>query len=347
MLKPVHLFLTLLTMLLLQSCSFGAGGERLPAPQAADPIRGITSEMYRTIGPPPTRIVLGFSQLGTESSWRMANTASIQSAAEEAGITLLMENAEQSQEKQFEAIRSFIRQKVDIIAIAPVVQSGWEPILQEVKQAGIPVVIIDRAVDVKDNALYVTFIGSDFFEEGVKAGKYLLDKLRNQPGPVRIAELQGTKGSTPSIDRGEGFRSVIKERPDLKITQSDPADFTEHQGYAVMKKLLEVPKQEQPSVLFAHNDDMAIGAVRAIEEAGLQPGEDMIIISIDGTRKAFEQMVEGKINAVVECNPLLGPLLMQAAKEIMAGRTLPKRMVPQEDIFTKEMAGDELARRKF
>lgn len=303
--------------------------------------------------PPPTdlpaskRVVLGFSQLGSESTWRAANTNSIKAAALEAGISLIMKNAEQSQQKQVEAIRSFIESKVDVIAIAPVVQTGWDDILEEVKQAGIPVIILDRSVNVKDHSLYVTCIGSDFFEEGVKAAKYMIDKMRHYSGQIKIAELQGTIGSTPSIDRGRGFRETIKGRNTFEITQTQPADFTKEGGRKVMREFLSLPEDEWPQVLFSHNDDMAIGAVEAIEEAGLKPGTDIIIISVDGTRRAFEQMIVGNINAVVECNPLLGPLLMQATQEIMSGRTLPKRMVPAEDIFPQELAAMEAGNRTY
>lgn len=292
-------------------------------------------------------IVIGFSQLGSESDWRKANTASIINAAKEAGIQLLLENAEQSQQEQFAAIRSFIEAKVDVIAIAPVVQTGWETILQEIKTAGIPVVIIDRSVNVEDISLYVTFIGSDFYEEGFKAGKYAMDKMRNKAGKIRIAELAGTVGSTPSIDRGRGFRDVISSREDMEISQSLPADFTIEGGKRVMKQFLEESEGAYPQLLFSHNDDMALGAIEAIEDHGLKPGEDIVIISVDGTKQAFEMMIAGKINAVVECNPLLGPLLMQAAKEIMAGRTLPKRIIPPEDIFTPEYAELEIHNRTY
>lgn len=292
-------------------------------------------------------IVLGFSQLGSESTWRAANSDSIKSAAREAGISLIMKNAEQSQQKQVEAIRSFMQSKVDIIAIAPVVQTGWDEILEEVKKAGIPVIILDRSVNVKDSSLYVTFIGSDFFDEGVKAAKYMLDKMRHHAGRINIAELQGTTGSTPSIDRGRGFRETLKGRDTFQITQTEPADFTKAGGRKVMRQFLSQPEDEWPQVLFSHNDDMAIGAVEAIEEVGLKPGTDIIIISVDGTRRAFEQMIAGNINAVVECNPLLGPLLMQATQEIMSGRTLPKRMVPAEDIYPQELAAREVGNRTY
>lgn len=291
-------------------------------------------------------ITLGFSQLGSESDWRKANTLSIHEAAAEAGIELVFANAEQSQAKQFEAVRSFIEQGVDVIAIAPVIRYGWEPILKEVKQAGIPVILFDRSVEVSDPSVFVTLIGSDFHEEGRKAGKYLLDKMRDKTGSIGIVELQGTVGSAPSVERGKGFHEVIKVREQFVMLGSEPANFTKEEGKKVMRSFLKEHGQDI-HVLYSHNDDMALGAIEAIEEYGLRPGKDIIIISVDGTKQAFEKMVEGKINCVVECNPLLGPHLMQAVKELMEGRTLPKRIVPAESVFTEEMAKKEVANRKY
>ncbi|MRN53712.1 ABC transporter substrate-binding protein [Paenibacillus monticola] len=334
-----------LVLLLFSGCSGSGENVQSSAPPVNYPVE---TDLQHPVDPAVTKpIVLGFSQLGSESTWREANTSSIKEAADEAGIILIMKNAEQDQKKQFDAIRSFIRSDVDIIAIAPVVQTGWKPILQEIKQAGIPVIILDRSVNVEDSSLYITFIGSDFYEEGVKAAKYMIDKMRHHPGVINIAELQGTVGSTPSIDRGLGFRETIQGKSNFRITQTKPADFTKSGGREIMREFLRQPKEKWPQVLYSHNDDMAIGAVEAIEEAGLRPGTDVVIISVDGTRRAFEQMASGNFNAVVECNPLLGPLLMQATKEIMSGRTLPKRMVPPEDIFTQELAAMEIENRKY
>lgn len=291
-------------------------------------------------------ITLGFSQLGSESDWRRANTQSIQRAAEEAGIRLEFANAEQSQEKQFEAVRSFIRNKVDVIAIAPVVKHGWEPILREVKAAGIPVMIIDRLIDVEDTSLYLTFIGSDFYEEGQRAGKYVLDKLADSRGPVGIVELKGTEGSAPSIDRGRGFRDVIRKRADMHIIESAYGDFTYDQGKQIMQEFLN-KQGRHIQVLFAHNDDMALGALEAIEAHGLQPGRDIVIVSVDGTKRALEELNRGRINSVVECNPLLGPGLMQAIRELYDGRTLPKRIITPEGIFTEVTAEKEVQNRLY
>ena len=240
----------------------------------------------------------------------------------------------------------FIREQVDVIALAPVIETGWEPVLMEAKLAGIPVIVTDRKADVEDESLYVTFIGSDFYDEGQKAAKYMLDKLSDRPGPVGIVELRGTEGSTPSIDRGRGFHDEMKQRGDLTVLSSEAADFTLEKGREVMRGFLE-EHGSAIQVLFAHNDDMALGAIEAIEAYGLRPGKDIIIISVDGTRKAFEMMALGKINCVVECNPLLGPILMQAVKETMEGRSLPKHIVTPESVYTETTAAQEAPNRKY
>jgi simple sugar transport system substrate-binding protein len=292
------------------------------------------------------KIVLGFSQVGAESEWRTANTESIKSAAKEAGIDLKFSDAQQKQENQIKAIRSFIAQKVDVIAFSPVVESGWDTVLLEAKAAKIPVILSDRAVDSKDTSLYVTFMGSDFTEEGRKAGRWLVEKEKNEKGPVNIVELQGTVGSAPAIDRKKGFEEIIKSDPKFKIIRSQTGDFTRAKGKEVMEAFLKA-EGKKINVLFAHNDDMAIGAIQAIEEAGLKPAKDIIIVSIDGVKGAFEAMMAGKLNVSVECSPLLGPQLMSAAKDVVAGKSVPKRIVTKEGIFPMEVAAKEFPSRKY
>ena len=291
------------------------------------------------------KIVLGFSQIGAESEWRTANTESIKQAAKDAGIELKFSDAQQKQENQIKAIRSFIAQKVDVIAFSPVVETGFEPVLREAKAAGIPVVLTDRSVDVKDDSLYVTFMGSDFLEEGRKAGKWLLDNSKGAK-TVNIVELQGTVGSAPAIDRKKGFEEVIKGKPEYKIIRSQTGDFTRAKGKEVMQAFLKADAKKI-NVLYAHNDDMAIGAIQAIEEAGLKPGKDITIISIDGVKGAFEAMMAGKLNVSVECSPLLGPQLMSAVKDVVAGKPIPKRIVTKESIFPMETAAKEFPSRKY
>lgn len=289
-------------------------------------------------------IVVGFSQIGAESGWRTANTESIKSEAAKRGIDLKFADAQQKQENQIKALRSFIAQGVDVIAFSPVVETGWEPVMQEIKKAGIPVVLSDRAVKVSDDSLYVTFIGSDFVEEGRRAANWLA-KASN--GKAVIAELVGTPGSAPAIDRKEGFEEVLKNHPDMKIVKSQSGDFTRAKGKEVMEAFLKSPDAKNITALFAHNDDMALGAIQAMEEAGIKPGKDILIVSIDGVRGAFEAMAAGKLNATVECNPLIGPQLFDAVEAIKAGKTLPKRVQVDEGVFTQDQAAAELPNRKY
>ncbi|KQV96737.1 ABC transporter substrate-binding protein [Pelomonas sp. Root1237] len=292
-------------------------------------------------------LVMGFSQVGAESEWRTANSASIKAAAKDAGITLKFADAQQKQENQVKAIRSYIAQKVDVIAFSPVVESGWDTVLKEAKTAGIPVILTDRAVKVADPSLYVTFIGSDFVEEGRKAAKWLLERAAKTPGAsLNIVELQGTVGSAPAIDRKKGFEEVIKTNPKLQIIRSQSGEFTRAKGKEVMESFLK-QRDKKIDVLYAHNDDMAIGAIQAIEEAGLKPGVDIVIISIDGVRGAFEAMKAGKLNVTVECNPLLGPQLMQLAKDVVAKKPVEKRITVTEGVFPAEVAAKELPNRKY
>jgi galactofuranose transport system substrate-binding protein len=297
-------------------------------------------------------IVVGFSQIGAESAWRMANTTSIKSEAEKRpNIKLIFADAQQKQENQIKALRSFIDQKVDVIAFSPIVESGYGPVLKEAKAAGIPVILTDRNVDLTDDSMWVTFMGSNFYEEGVKAGTWLKEnydrvKLDSKSSDsVNVVELQGTVGSAPANDRFKGFRDGITDAPQFKITKTQTGDFTRAKGKEVMEAFLKADKKID--VLYAHNDDMALGAIQAIEEAGLKPGVDIIIVSVDAVRGAFEAMVEGKLNCTVECSPLLGPQLYDAVEAVVKGETLPKIIWTKESIFPKEVAAKTLPSRQY
>ena len=299
------------------------------------------------------KIVVGFSQIGAESAWRVANTESITSeAAKRPNIELKFSDAQQKQENQIKAIRNFIAQGVDVIAFSPVVETGWTPVLKEAKRAGIPVILSDRAVDTEDDSLWVTFMGSDFVEEGRRAARYLADnydkikRADKSSDVVNIVELQGTVGSAPAIDRKTGFEEIMKDHPNFKVIKSQSGDFTRSKGKEVMEAFLKA-EGNKIDVLYAHNDDMAIGAIQAIEEFGLKPGKDIIIISIDAVRGAFEAMIEGKLNCTVECSPLLGPQLYDAVEALMAGKSLPKRIVTNEGVFPQDVAAKELPNRKY
>ena len=292
---------------------------------------------------PGKKIVVGFSQIGAESGWRTANTESIKSEASKRGIELRFSDAQQKQENQIKALRSFIAQKVDVIMFSPVVEAGWGPVMQEIKDAGIPVIVADRRPDVSED-MYVTFIGSDFVEEGRRAARWLAKKMN---GKATILELQGTPGSAPAIDRKKGFEEVLKDYPGMKIVLSQSGDFTRAGGKQAMEAFLKSPVGRTANALFAHNDDMALGAIQAIEEAGLKPGKDIVIVSIDGVRGAFEAMVAGKLNCTVECNPIIGPQLFDAVEAVVAGKQLPKRIVVEEGVYDQSVAAKELPNRKY
>ncbi|GGL13495.1 LacI family transcriptional regulator [Sphaerisporangium melleum] len=291
------------------------------------------------------KIVMGFAQVGAESGWRTANTKSIQESAAQAGIELKFSDAQQKQENQIKAIRSYIQQKVDIIAFSPVVESGWDTVLKEAQRAKIPVILTDRAVDSPDKSLYKTFLGSDFVEEGRKAGQWLVDEYKDSKDPVNIVELQGTTGSAPANDRKAGFQEVIGADPKFKIAASQTGDFTRAKGKEVMEAFLKsTPKID---VLFAHNDDMGLGAIEAIEGAGKVPGKDIKIVTIDAVKDGMQALADGKINYIVECSPLLGPQLMDLSKKVLAGEQVEPRVVTEETTFTQEQAKQALPERKY
>jgi len=291
------------------------------------------------------KITMGFSQVGAESGWRTANTKSIQEAAQAAGVDLKFSDAQQKQENQISAIRSFIAQKVDIIAFSPVVVSGWDPVLQEAKRAKIPVILTDRAVDSKDTSLYKTFIGSDFILEGKKAGEWLVKEYQGKSETVNIVELQGTTNSAPANERRSGFADVIKSDPKFKVIASQDGDFKRINGKEVMTAFLRA--HPDIDVLFAHNDDMGLGAIEAIEAAGKKPGVDIKIITVDAIKDGMTALAANKINFIVECSPLLGPQLMDLAKKVLNGETIPTRVVTEETTFTPEQAKAVLPERKY
>jgi ABC-type sugar transport system substrate-binding protein len=288
---------------------------------------------------------MGFAQVGAESGWRTANTVSVQDSAKAAGITLKFSDAQQKQENQIKAIRSYIAQKVDVIAFSPVVESGWDTVLKEAKDAGIPVILTDRAVDSKDTSLYKTFLGSDFVAEGKKAGDWLTKEYAGKTDPVNIVELQGTTGSAPANDRKSGFADVIKADPKFKIVASQSGDFTRAGGKEVMEAFLQ--SQPKIDVLYAHNDDMGLGAIEAIEAAGKKPGVDIKIVTVDAVKDGMTALADGKINYIVECSPLLGPQLMDLAKKVVAGDSVPQRILTTETTFTQEQAKAALPTRKY
>lgn len=296
-------------------------------------------------------IVVGFAQIGSESEWRTADTVSVQNTfRDDKDVVLIYSDAQQKQENQIAALRSFIARKVDVILFTALVETGYRPVLEEAKAAGIPVIMIDRDVAKEDQDLRLTIMGSDFTKEGQKAATWLATYLKNQgiddgTKPIDIVELQGTTGSAPAIERAAGFRDVMKDHANWQITHTQTGNFTSSEGKAVMEAFLKADPHIQ--VLFAHNDQMALGAIEAIKEAGLKPGKDIITVSMDGVKGLFEAMVAGDANCTVECNPLLGPQALQAVKDLAAGKKLPGRIWTIEGIFDQTTAAAALPTRQY
>ena len=290
-------------------------------------------------------LLLGFSQLGSESGWRIGNTQSVHAAAERAGVQLMYDNAEQKQEKQIKALRSFIAYQVDVIAFSPIVEEGWEHVLTEAKNAGIPVLLIDRFIATEEEGLYAGYIGADFTEEGRRAGRFLLEKTKDME-TVKVVELAGTEDSTPMRQRSEGFREVLAGHARIEIIDSVSGDFLRSKGLECMASFLQ--QHDDIDVLYSHNDSMTFGAIDAIEEAGLRPGEDIIIISVDGEQEAIDLLKEGKINCVVECTPLFGDQVMELAMRLKNGEEINAHTYTRETVFTEfDENLDQLAPRGY
>ncbi len=301
------------------------------------------------------KITMGFSQIGAESEWRTANTESVKNAAKAAGIELQFSDAQQKQENQIKAIRSFIAQGVDIIAFVPIVETGWDTVLKEAKDAKIPVIVVDRDVKLSDDSLYVAKIGTDSKTEGQNVFKWLdeyMTKNNKQPrsgSQYNVVILEGTVGASVALGRQEGFKEAMAASPNASkynILASQTGEFTRQKGQEVMESFLKSDR-DKIDVLFAHNDDMALGAIQAIEAAGLKPGQDITIVSIDGVKGIFQAMIEGKANCTVECNPLQGETLMETAKKVLNGEKVDKLVYVPEGVFPAEVAKDTLPNRKY
>ena len=300
-------------------------------------------------------ITLGFAQVGSESEWRTANTDNIKASAEEAGITLQFSDAQQKQENQIKAIRSFIASDVDVISFCPIVETGWDTVLQEAKDAGIPVVLVDRGVTA-DPSLYVTHIFADALKEGANAFNWIDEYMTSEGKTPRaggdqfqVAILEGTVGSSVAADRLQGFLDAMdasENSAKYNVLCSQTGEYTRAKGMEVMESFLK-SDGDKIDILFSCNGDMALGAIQAIEAAGLKPGEDIVIVSIDAAKGEFNAMIEGKMNCAVEHTPNFGPTLMETAKKIVAGEEVPATIELEEGIYPADIAEQELPNRTY
>lgn len=290
-------------------------------------------------------ITVGYSQIGSESDWRIANTVSFKSEfTKENGYYLIFQDAQQKQENQLKAVRNFILQEVDYIILDPIVETGWESVLEEAKSAGIPVILTDRFVEVDDDDLYTCWVGSDFVEEGRQAGRWLENYLKEQnlaQDEIQMITLQGTIGSSAQLGRTNGFAEIMEQHPNWKMLELCPADFTQTKGLEVMKEMLK--KYPVLDVVICENDNMAFGAIKAIEEAGFKFGvEDITLLSFDASSTALQMVREGKIAADFECNPLLGPKVSEIIQKLEKGESVEKIQYVEEAYFDLNQDLDEI-----
>ena len=313
------------------------------APTAAPPAEQAAPQQQEAAAPAKKEykdLTLCYPQLGAESDWRTANSASLKETAEQLGVNLIFSDAQQKQENQISAMRACIQQEVDVIALPPVVEDGWDAVLTEAQDAGIPVIVVDRSVSA-DPSLYAAHIGSDMVVEGQRSAD---EMNRLLPDGGKVIELSGTTGSGAANGRAEGFRMNLNDN--IEIIDSQTGNFTTAEGKPVMEAFLKKYGDEIDGA-FIHNDNMAIGAVEAIKAAGLEPG-DIKIVSVDGTRGGFQLMIDGWVQADVECNPLLGPQVMEMALLLANGGTVePKEQLTNETIYYPEEAEALLPERQY
>lgn len=296
-------------------------------------------------------IVVGVSQIGSESLWRTANTVSIQSAlTKENGYFLIFHNARQKQENQIKAIRGFISQRVDYIVFSPVMEEGWETVLEEAKAAGIPVILVDRKITAENSGLYTTWVGTDKRQEGENAGKWLEEYLRGQgreEEALNIVVLQGTAGATATIGRTEGFHAVADKHPNWRILEQADAEFTTAKGEEVMERLLE--EYTDIDVVVSQNDDMTFGALEALNKAGITTGVngDVILISFDAVKEALKLVEQGIINVDIECNPKQGECIADVIQMLENGEEVEKEYMVEEKVFTPENVVEYLDSRTY
>ena len=286
-------------------------------------------------------IVIGISQVGSESDWRTTNTEAYRDTfTEEKGYYLIFEDGQQKQENQVKALRKFILKGVDYIVLDPIVETGWDAVLKEARDANIPVILADRNVLVEDESLYTCWIGSDFLQEGKNAGEWLAKNLASRGSgnmDINLVTLQGTLGSTAQIGRTLGFAEVMEKHPNWNMLEYQSGDFTQAKAYEVMEYFLDT--YEDIDVVVCENDNMAFGAIEAIKEAGLRVGRngDIMIISFDAVRDALLLVQKGEISADFECNPITAPLVEEIIQKLECGEAVEKVQYVDETYFDYKM----------
>jgi len=294
-------------------------------------------------------IKIGFCQVGAESGWRNAHTNSMKEIFTEAnGYQLYFVDGNGDQGKQIDAIKSFIKDKMNAIVLAPVVEDGWDEVLRAAKNAGIPVIIVDRMIKTSDNSLYTCWVGSNFKAEGLNAVEWLVDYMKTNKKDNqnhKVVMLRGTIGASAETGRTAGIREGLDKYGNYELINEMSGNFTKTEGKQAMSEYLKTNKDFD--VLFSQNDDMTFGAIEALKEAGINPGTDVIIVSFDGVKDAFQAMIDGDINADIECNPLQGPFVSELIQKILSNEKLEKVQYMYESIYDESVAEQEIANRVY
>ncbi|MFW6025596.1 MAG: ABC transporter substrate-binding protein [Candidatus Woesearchaeota archaeon] len=298
-----------------------------------------------SVGVMADNILLGFSQLGSESAWRVAETKSIrETALDDPEVDLLFAEGNNNQENQLKAIDFFIEREIDVMLLAPVVETGWDEALQKLNDANIPVILVDRGIEKGYEDLWDTIVGNEYRTEGQLAAEWIIDEFN---GKANVVELKGTKGSNPAIERKKGFEDIIADAPDVNVIASEYASFERSKGREVMEAILNRVDPNTIDVVYAHNDGMALGALQAIEDAGLKPGEDIFLVGIDGVKDAFKAMMAGKYNLSIESTPLLGPQIIKAAKMLYRGEEVERYIFAKPTLYTQDEATEAYPSRVY
>ncbi len=318
---------------------------------AALALTGCSKKSNSTASSAKNLITIGYAQVGAESDWRLANTESFKKTfTEENGYKLIFDDAQQKQENQIKAMRNFIQQDVDYIVVAPVVETGWETVLTEAKNAGIPVILSDRQMKVSDDSLYLCWVGGNFLKEGRDSVKWLesyLEKIGRSNEQINIVDLQGTIGASAQIGRTQGIEEGVAAHSNWTMVAQQSGDFTQDGGQKVMEAILKSVGPDNIDVVFAENDNMAWGAIDSIKAAGKVPGKDIIIICFDAVRETFNRMIAGEINCACECNPLHGPRVAEIIQTLQNGGTVDKIQYVNEGVFDQENAAEMLPTRAY
>lgn len=292
----------------------------------------------------PDRLVVGFAAIEMGSDWRKAQVASMQNEADRRGMELRLSDAEGSQDFQLTALRRFIAQQVDVIVLAPVVEAGWDIVLEDARRAGIPVILVDRTVNVEDPGLYVSAVGSDFHEEGRLAARWIAG---NVEGVARVLEIRGSAGASATTGRREGFAEMVEELDELELAHSDAGNFSGEEAANIAQTYLTANGADSVDVIYAHNDGMAVAVANALPEAGFTPGEDVLIVGVDGSRVALQAIVDGHLAATVESNPVVGPQLFEVIDAVLAGEEVERRIIVDTSVFDSSNAAEAIPGRMY